>query len=138
MGGFSGVEVAFRESDTAHDRAPGVPQLLHDCVAQRRVHSVRLHHDDPHVGEPAVEHHRLVGGDELRGTGVELVRHILVGAQPLALQPQLLCLLFEGVQQRVLQHRAAQHDADSECQEDRDCGDQVVAEVDHAKSPVSQ
>ena len=61
-----------------------------------------------------------------------------VGPQAGLVLPQLGQLVGQGVAQVLLERTGTEHDPDREGQEDRDDGDEVVAEVDHVKIPTTR
>src|SRR3984893_14169746 len=115
-------------------RPDKIVQLLVDLVAAAG------RHDEDHglVLEAGVDDLRRQRGRELLLAGRLRGQGALLLAEGVLLLGQLSTRGLHALDQRVLQVARAEYEADRQRQEDRDDRDEVVAEIDHLKSPVSQ
>src|SRR5690606_20114969 len=132
------VQELLLDGDPSGDGGARVLGQLADLLDAVVPGARRLDHHDRLALEPAGDDLGRQHGGELLLPVDLLLQLPLLGAGLLGGLGGLVGLLAQGVADRVRQRGGAQHDAERQRQEDRDDGDEVVAEIDHVKSPVSQ
>jgi hypothetical protein len=103
--------------------------------------AVRAGRGDQHHALPRqqpAEQPRGVRGNEVRVPGQPAGLLVVLRAQVVGGTAEFPLGELQAVGERPVERGRAQHDADGQGEEHRDEGNQVIAEINHQKRPVSQ